>query len=166
MPRSESKNPLLPSLLDRLIDEAPENARETWSSGYHSFAELRAAIQRDLQNLLNTRRRLLDWPDDDAGPLPGSVIAYGVPDITGRHLGSPAARTAFLRSVEELIRRFEPRFKRVKVSARSAPGMLDRTLHFAIEAEVFAEPVPEPVAFDTTVEPVTRSLKVDLAAAR
>jgi type VI secretion system protein ImpF len=165
MARSDSRRPLLPSLLDRLIDDAPEDRSERVSEGYHSLAELRVAIRRDLENLLNTRTRRLEWPAD-APLVERSVAAYGIPDISGRSLGSATQRQAFLRSVEELIRRFEPRFKSVKVQPQSARNPYDRALHFSIQAEVYAEPAPEPVSFDTTVEPATRTLVVALSDAR
>ena len=165
MARSDSRRPLLPSLLDRLIDEAPEDRTERISEGYHSLAEVRTAIRRDLENLLNTRTRLFEWPED-APLVERSVAAYGVPDVSGRSLGSATQRQAFLKSVEELIRRFEPRFKSVKVLPQSARNPYDRSLHFTIQAEVYAEPAPEPVSFDTTVEPSTRSLVVALTDAR
>ncbi|MCC7011414.1 MAG: type VI secretion system baseplate subunit TssE [Planctomycetes bacterium] len=165
MARSDSKKPVMPSLLDRLIDDAPESNVERFSEGYQNLAEMQAAIRRDIENLLNTRKRQLDWPA--VGELvERSVLGYGVPDISGRQLGSAQQRAQFLKSVEDLIRRYEPRFKRVKVSPQSAVNPLDRTLHFSIDADVFAEPAPEHVAFDTTVEPVTRSLKVDLSDSR
>jgi type VI secretion system protein ImpF len=165
MARNDAKKPLMPSLLDRLIDRAPEAATEAWSASYHDLAEMRDAVRRDLENLLNTRRRELVWP---AGTHEwnASVLAYGVPDVTGRHLGSASSRTAFLRSIEELIRRFEPRFKKIRVVPRSSSDALDRTLRFSVEAEVFAEPAPEPITFETVVEPVTRTMKVALSSGR
>jgi type VI secretion system protein ImpF len=165
MARSDSKRPLMPSLLDRLIDEAPESKVERYSDGYHNLAEMQAAIRRDIENLLNTRRRHLAWPDGSE-LVERSVLGYGVPDISGRPIGSAQKRQAFLKSVEELIRQFEPRFKRVRVSPVSSRDPHDRTLHFTIDADVYAEPAPEHMAFDTTVEPVTRSLKVDLSDGR
>jgi len=164
MARSDARRPLLPSLLDRLIDDDPATQAERVSDGYQSLVELRTAIRRDLEDLLNTRTRLLEWPE--GGLVERSVLAYGIPDISGRPLGSSAHRQAFLRSVEELIRRFEPRFKSVKVLAQTGRNPFDRTMHFSIQAEVYAEPAPEPLAFDTTVEPMTRSLKVELSDAR
>lgn len=165
MARSDAKKPLVPSLLDRLIDEAPETKVERFTDGYQNLAEMRTAIRRDLENLLNTRTRFIEWPNA-AEFLQRSVIGYGIPDISGRALGSAVQRTAFLKSVEDLIRRFEPRFKSVRVRAQTPKNALDRTLHFSIEAEVYAEPAPEPMNFDTQVEPVTRSLKVELSDGR
>jgi type VI secretion system protein ImpF len=52
------------------------------------------------------------------------------------------------------------------VQPQSARNPYDRALHFSIQAEVYAEPAPEPVSFDTTVEPATRTLVVALSDAR
>ena len=165
MARGDTRRPLMPSVLDRLIDLDPSTRVERTQDGYHSLDEMRSAVRRDLENLLNTRSRMLDWPDT----LPNtesSVLNYGIPDVSGQHLGSLAQRLEFLRQIENLIRKFERRFRSVKVELRPARNSYDRTLNFAIHAEVDAEPAPEPLDFDSVVDPVTRQLKVDFSSSR
>jgi type VI secretion system protein ImpF len=158
MARVEPKRPLLPSVLDRLLDDAPDVQREAPASTHQYLRDLRDSVRRDLENLLNTRKRLLAWPPKSEGER--SVLAYGVPDLTGRNFSSKQRRADFLRSVEEVLRRFEPRFKRVKVTAIESEEALERTLHFRIDALLHAEPVPEQVAFDSTMEPVSRTVHI------
>ena len=157
--RVDPKRPLRPSLLDRLIDDEPDRPGEAAPERRHGLAELRATLRRDLQNLLNTRRRFLSWPAD-LTEVEASVLAYGIPDLTGEKLSSERARQAFLRTIEEVIARFEPRFKTVKVTSLEDKDSLERTLHFRIEALMYADPYPEPVAFDSRLEPTKRSFEV------
>lgn len=169
MPAPDSKQPLKPSLLDRLTDLSPEEPAERWTGGYQLLSDLRDSIRRDLERLLNTRQRWLDWPSDapeEREVIDTSVLAYGVRDVSGRNLASHAQRAAFLRSIESLIRAFEPRLQQVRVQLRSAADPYDRTLHFAIDGEVLAEPANEPLSFDTLVEPVTRTLRVEFSDRR
>jgi type VI secretion system protein ImpF len=160
MARIEPKRPLLPSVLDRLLDDAPEVTREPPTSSHQYLRDLRDAVRRDLENLLNTRKRLLAWPPRSEGER--SALAYGVPDLTGRNFSSKQRRADFLRSVEDVLRRFEPRFKRVKVTPVESDEALERTLHFRIDALLHAEPAPEQVAFDSTMEPVTRTVHIKI----
>ena len=157
--RVDPHKPLQPSLLDRLIDDEPDQQVESPRAGHQKLAELRASVRRDLENLLNTRRRCLSWPKE-LDQLGSSVPGYGIPDLTGENLSSENSRSAFLRTIEELIRTFEPRFKTVRVTTPEKIDPLDRTLHFRIDALMFADPFPQPVVFDSQLEPVSRSFEV------
>ena len=59
-----------------------------------------------------------------------------------------------------MIRRHEPRLLRVSVELVSNPEPVDRTLRFKIDALLRADPAPEPVVFDSTVEPATTQFAV------
>src|SRR4051794_21457748 len=105
---------LLPSVLDRLLDDDPDVTRETAKSRNQVLREMKLSVRRDLENLLNTRRR--------AGPLPPelaelnrSLVGYGLPDFTGTDMTGGEAREEFRQTVEAVLRAFEPRFKTVKV---------------------------------------------------
>src|SRR5262245_17142478 len=133
MTRIQADQPLLPSLLDRLLDDEPEVTREAAKSRHLLLRELKQAVRRDLENLLNTRRRCLPWPPD-LKDLEQSLVSYGLPDFTGANMGSAQDREGFRRTVENLIRAHEPRFKRVKVHLLDNAEKLDRTLRFRIDA--------------------------------
>lgn len=51
------------SILDRLIDHQPEVSREPVQRRLAGFSQVRAAVVRDLENLLNTRSQFLPVPD-------------------------------------------------------------------------------------------------------
>ena len=159
MAKISSKQTLLPSVLDRLLDESPGTTLETAKSRTQVLRELKQSVRRDLENLLNTRWRPTGWPSD-LGELERSLIGYGIPDITAAELAAPESREEFRRTIEAVIRRFEPRFKSVRVAMRGNVEPLDRTLRFRIDAVLYAEPAPEPVSFDSAVEPVTGTVEV------
>ena len=66
----------------------------------------------------------------------------------------------FVRSIESVIRRYEPRFKSIRVTLLDNVEPLDRTLRFRVDAVVYAEPAPEAVVFDSSLEPVTGNVEV------
>jgi type VI secretion system protein ImpF len=150
--------PLLPSVLDRLIDEHP-GERDPIKGEGQVLRELKANIRRDLENLLNTRRRPTSWPED-LEELEHSLVDYGIPDITGGGFGSRENREDFLRTVEAVIQRFEPRFRQISIRMLENAEPMDRTLRFRIDAELHTEPAPEPVVFDTAMQPVTGNVEV------
>ena len=160
MAKLQTDQPLLSSILDRLIDEQPGLNREPEQNRHQVIAELRKSVRRDLENLLNTRWRATSWPDD-LTELDQSLVGYGIPDISGEDLGSPTRRRKFLKQVEQVIQRFEPRFQRVSVLELENADSIDRTLRFRIDAVLYAVPSPEPIVFDSTLEPASKTFRVE-----
>ena len=136
------------SILDRLLDEG---------DGRPSVAHLRQAVRRDLEALLNARR---SWLPHDKGleELATSVLGYGLPDFTVMELSTEEGRQWLCKEVERTITRFEPRLTRVKVATTSSDTPLDRLLRLRIDAVLLVDPVPQPVAFDSELEPVSLSV--------
>jgi len=155
--------PVTESVLDRLIDDDPESSVDPPRRPVDLLADVREAVRRDLQSFLNTRQRCLSWPTH-LDELDGSLVGYGIPDFTGANMGARNARASFQRSLESLIKRFEPRFKTVRVELMENADQLDRTLRLRIDALLHAEPSPEPLSFDTYVEPVSRAFEVSGAS--
>jgi len=112
-----------------------------------------------LENLLNTRWRCSSWPEN-LDELELSLVNYGIPDITGAALGGARNREQFRQIVERVIKHFEPRFERVSVQMLDNVEPLDRTLRFRIDALLHAEPAPEPVVFDSALQPATGNVEV------
>jgi type VI secretion system protein ImpF len=150
---------LLPSLLDRLLDREPSVRREAAHSRHLVVSELKASVARDLEDLLNSRRRCRRGP---AGlpELERSLVNYGLPDFTGMTLASAEAREKFRELLETTVRRWEPRFLSLKVTLLGNTEPLDRTHRFRIDALLRAEPAPEPVAFDSVLEPSTGNFEI------
>ena len=156
--RIDQGKQLLPSVLDRLIDLDPRTSQETAQSRNQVLRELKQSVQRDLEELLNTRRRPFP-PPARLGELTRSLLTYGIPDMADVDIGTGSGREAFRRAVEEAIRAGEPRFKSVTVQLVDS-SRDDRTLHFRIDALLWADPAPEQVAFDTVLDPVSAGFAV------
>jgi type VI secretion system protein ImpF len=159
MSRVRDDQPLIPSVLDRLIDYEPENSREAPKSRNQILRELKQSVRRDLENLLNTRWRCVSWPAN-LEELNQSLVNYGIPDFTGANMGANTERERLRHLVEQTVRRHEPRFKTVKVVMLQNADATDRTLRFRIDALMYAEPAPEPVTFDSQLEPVLGTFEV------
>jgi type VI secretion system protein ImpF len=160
MAKIQAEQPLIPSVLDRLIDHEPEVKREAPHSRNQVLREVKQALGRDLENLLNTRRRCGLLPEGLLD-LKRSLIRYGIPDFTGANMGSVENRQDFCRIIAEVIRDNEPRLKTVHVILLDNVEPLDRTLRFRIDALMRMDPAPEPVVFDSALEPGTGTFQVN-----
>jgi len=146
-------------LLDRLIDDAPDTVRDPPLSGADAMAALRRSVRRDLEALLNARRRWSSWPSELA-ELEQSPVGFGLPDYASGAFNDTGRRQKLCRDIEQTIRRFEPRFASVSVSLLEANNLLESTLHLRIEALLHADPAPEPISFDTLVDATTADVTV------
>lgn len=111
MNRESQPRRLVPSLIDRLIDEDINAERDPIESPLETQARLFEALQRDLVNLLNTRCRRRDL-DDENEDRRLTLLDFGLPEHAGVNSIQPEE---FRRYVEESIRAFEPRLRDVKV---------------------------------------------------
>ena len=154
------KQPLQQSLLDRLIDDSPGQPDSGRLRRGFDLKALRQSVRRDLENLLNSRVQWHTWPDSYS-ELPQSLLNYGLPDFSVMVVDSDEGRLKLCRAVEQAIRRFEPRFKSVKVIHIDNKDTTDRTLKFRIDATLHADPAPEVIVFDSVLDPVFRTVKVE-----
>jgi type VI secretion system protein ImpF len=150
MPISDYELKILPSILDRLLDDAPEAAREPLPNRFQTLAQLKKAVARDLEALLNTRQEALEEVPVEFTEVSRSLITYGLPDFSAFSLLSTNDRSRIRRALEQAIATFEPRFERVHVTLEP-PREQDRTLRFRIEALLRVEPAPELVTFDAVL---------------
>jgi type VI secretion system protein ImpF len=139
-------------LLDRLIDLAPDQSRDPPASASDTLIALRNSVRRDLEALLNARRRWRSWPES-LKELVVSPIGYGVPDFTAGAFNDVRMREDLRLEIEDTIRRFEPRFLKADVTLVQAETPLESTLRLRINAVLHAEPAPEPMTFNTVVDP-------------
>ncbi len=158
MSAARPDQPLVPSVLDRLIDDAPESASEPARDRAQRLADLKLSVRRDVEDLLNTRRRAVVVPAHlkEAGR---SLATYGLPDFSGAGPAAGKEREQFARRIERVLADGDPRLTQVSVEVVAADDT-DRTLRFRISAMLRADPAPEPVSFDSTLEPATGSFAV------
>lgn len=162
-PRTQESG-VLPCLFDRivrsLVNKGPNEDRSMDARSY------RDAVRRDLEWLLNSKRRhsreelrqtVLSAKGNaaienstsvyDHEELPTSVMNYGMRDFNGAALGADAE--VVLSEIRDAIRRFEPRI--VAETIRIEHIKDSRTpsrLTFSIEAELWALPGWEPLRID------------------
>lgn len=137
------------SVLDRLVDFEPEVKAEPPTSRSKAIRQVKQALKRDLEWLLNTRRAF-EVPNE-LPLLSDSLLAYGLPDFSNVSVKNSGDQHNLTLAVEAALRRFEPRLEDVVVSVASA-SVLERAFRFRIEARLRVDPVPEPISFDTTLQ--------------
>lgn len=148
--KREALGPITLSVLDRLLDDEPKSRVEAPLTHSRSLAQLKVAIRRDLENLLNTRCTHEPPPESRPESL-RSVYIYGVPDITEIGENFLYEKDRLLAEIERAVRLFEPRLSAVKVSILPAVGNT-RVLRFVIEGMLRIDPAPEHVVFDAALE--------------
>jgi len=151
MPEVPQEQRLLPSVFDRLIDLYPDIPTETPKSQSQVIGELKASLRRDLENLLNTRWSCTSWPPDYE-ELDLSLINYGIPDFTGINMSNIKNRDRLMKIVKLAIEKFEPRLIQFSVKIKSKVNDLDRMLSFRVDGLLQAEPYPEQVVFDASLD--------------
>jgi type VI secretion system protein ImpF len=167
MAELETQERLQPSLLDRLTDEEPGSTKESREKRVLSVRRLRESVKRDLAWLMNTGN-LGDVQDLSDYPLVAeSVLNYGMPDLTGKWVAG-ADTEAIARAVREAILRYEPRILRntLRVNASASDKMSSRALHFEIEFDMWAEPVPERLYLKTEVDLGTGAVTLNESSGR
>jgi type VI secretion system protein ImpF len=147
----------MPSILDRLID--PDSEGTAFRQGY-SLEQIIDAVRRDLEDLLNSHQSYLHFPEDYA-ELRNSVLLYGMPDLMS---ANPSEREHLAELVEQVITRFEPRLRNIRVVLAEGDGE-DRTVRLQVEAQVNVDPSPE-VAFETVLELSTGYLSIQASEPR
>jgi type VI secretion system protein ImpF len=141
--RQPPGNHLLPTLFDRLCDDAPQQKRDSDIS--ISPVQLKEIIRRDLSFLLNTAS--LEG-DIDAGRYPqvaASVLNYGLPPLAGSFMYEHKWDD-ICKAILRAIIRFEPRLK--ASTLRITPLQDERrqnshnTLQFEIRGQILTQPYP------------------------
>lgn len=159
MSQPKKRQLLRASILDRLIDERPDQIKEPEKQRHQLMNEIRDGVRRDLEILLNTRFRGVS-PPEGCTQLEESLINYGLPDLNTFNFVSGSSREQFCKIVEDHIKKFEPRFKSVHVSIPDDTKIMGDSLNFRIEAIMYADPAPEEIIFDSSLEPITNIVQI------
>lgn len=159
MVRARRDCPVLPSLLDRLIDEDPSRQLESVKPMGGVLSDIKASMRRDLENLLNTRifRQISIEKFDQ---LEVSLLNYGVRDFSHVQFDSEDERQKFAWSIRRTIEAFEPRFRHITVELEPYGEDFQRTLYLKISATLLVEPDPVPLIFDSRVRTIDRSMRL------
>ena len=159
MARTDYKTSIVPSILDRLLDDAPAISQEPIVNQFQNVRGLERVVARDLEALLNARQETLKELPSEFTEVNGSLITYGLPDLTSFSVDIDDDRNRIRRILEQVINTFEPRLARVHVTLES-PRAHDRGLRFSINALLRVDPAPEPVRFDAVLQVNTQQYTV------
>jgi len=158
MPTTQREGPVTLSALDRLIDQEPERRLDPPLTRAQSLRDLKAALRRDLEWLLNTRQTIEASPAS-LKELERSLYNYGLPDVSSLYLRSTNDQALLLEAIKTAIDIFEPRLMNIKVTLEPA-AVETRVLRFGIEGLLRMDPAPEHVYFDTVLEPMSGQYQV------
>jgi type VI secretion system protein ImpF len=157
-PRASDVRVQLP-LLDRLLDDAPhEKQHDPPLAPGQAHVVLQDAVRRDLEALLNARQPWRSLPPGYAA-LRRSPLGYGLPDFAAGAFNAAERREQLRAEVKAVIDIFEKRLTQVRVGLLDA-GRTDATLRLQINAQLEAEPAPEPVGFETLMHATTSDVEV------
>lgn len=159
MSRVPNDRPLIPSVLDRLIDLDPQVKTEVPMNRTQVLQQMKESVGRDLQALLNTRCRATSWTNS-LKELDRSLFAYGIPDCVGLSTGSREQQEELRRLISRAIQNFEPRLSHVQVKVADTDDPTDRALRFRIDAMLKVDPAPEPVIYDSRLDATSGDFKV------
>ena len=150
MPRTPGDITVTLSVLDRLIDNEPKAQTEAPLTRSQSVRLLKAAVQRDLEWLLNTRR-IFQEPDESLKEVNRSAYVYGLPDFSQYTMASAADQAKLLRQLLNTVKMFEPRLASVRIVPVETTESGIQQFRLRIEAMLLMDPSPEPVSFDTVI---------------
>lgn len=153
MARSSTETLVTQSVLDRLI--AVEEWPQTRAQSIRFFKE---ALKRDLEWLLNTRQSPIPEMEEYPGAK-GTVVDYGLPDISSMGLTSASDHRLLRLAMEGCLRHYEPRLSNARVTLEES-DKVDRRLRFHIEATMNVDPAPEEIVFDTVLDIASGEYKV------
>lgn len=143
---------LQPSLLDRLCDDEPDKTVESRERRVLSVRTLRESVLRDLGWLLNTTNLFSVTNDFKLPYLAGSVVNYGMPDISGVSVAGLNLQD-LERGIRQAIWDFEPRLLRATVTVKAVASESENNkIMFQIEGDMWAQPYPERLYLKTELD--------------
>ncbi|MBY5312712.1 type VI secretion system baseplate subunit TssE [Rhizobium leguminosarum] len=150
------------SILDRLIDEAPDRTVDPPMSFVDQVRDVREAIRRDLEALLNTRR-CPATPPAALSELRDALVSYGVDGIVSANLMTDQAKLKLAQAIERRIALFETRLSDVRVTILKGRTMTERALRMRIQATFRLHEGMPPISFESTIDPSTQRFLVEAA---
>lgn len=155
----DDRQPLMPSLLDRLVDDEPGQSSEPLWRGSYRLDQLQEDVRRDLESLLNTRHARWDLLNAH-GELAQSTLTYGLPDFASWIGAGPELQERLRVDLEHALQAFEPRLTNIRVVVRDPEQQYDRNIRLTIQAILRVDPIVEAVTFDTVVESATGTCEI------
>lgn len=158
MLKHESEHTLTPSLLDRLLDNRPEEKRESITERLQNLSQLKTSVARDLQTLLNAR--CLEEVPGEFPEVKASMVTFGLPDMQQLDCRSHDDQELVRSRIEEAALRFEPRFQRIRVTAEPTTEISAR-VRFRMNVSLVAPAYSTDAIFDASLDVSSRRYVVD-----
>lgn len=143
--------PLLPSILDRLIDEHPDVTMESAVQRQHSINDIKESVRRDLEWLLNTRHARSDLSNLNS-EISTSCLTFGLPDLISFTAGEDEVEHQLRDVIQSALVRFEPRLEDVEVIIHEQSDEHSRVLQISICGVLRVEPHAERVVYNSVIE--------------
>jgi type VI secretion system protein ImpF len=160
MSRIRPDDLLLPSVLDRLLDDEPDNRKELPKDRAQRLKDLKLSVARDIEDLLNTRV-LFDKIPETFHRVQASIVNYGVPDFNALVTDSSDTVLWMESRIQQVIENFEKRIHDVVVKSEGAARFRDvRVVKFRIEGTLQADPSPEYVKYTSQMSAVNKQFQV------
>lgn len=159
--RSERR--YLPTLFDRLFDDAPSERSESPDAYTTSRAQMRHIIQRDLAYLLNTTNQSDLFDGKKHAQAASSSVNYGVPPLAGGYL-SEKKWVDIETMIRQAIQNFEPRLMPESLVVR--PLLKDpanahyNVLTFEISGFIQMQPYPMEFIVQSAVDLETNRIEL------
>ena len=117
-----------------------------------SLEQLKDAVARDLEELLNTRVALPPGALDAYPECAASIVNYGLIDFAGMCLSSSDDRARICAALKAAIERHEPRLRNVRARLEREAGAINR-VGFVISGTLAVTAGGETVNFDAVLQP-------------
>jgi type VI secretion system protein ImpF len=148
------------SILDRLIDDAPDRDFDPPLSVTDQVRQVRESIRRDLEALLNTRR-CPSAPPSELTELKDALVSYGLDGMVSANLITDESKLQLARMIERRISTFETRLSDVRVTILKSRTMTERALRMRIQATFRLHEGMPPISFESTIDPSTQRYLVE-----
>lgn len=159
-----AKESFAPSVWDRLM-AASETDSTTAGHARLTLDQLKAAVARDLEDLLNTRVTLLDSMLALYPACRKSIFNYGLLDFAALCLTSSEDRKVICDCIKEAIDRFEPRLRNVSADIFIERGATNR-LDFVIAGTLKVHAAAQRIEFNAMLQPSTLRYSISQVAQR
>ena len=145
MDNAQAQEYLQPSLLDRLIDNAPDERSESDEKRTLTRQALRQAVLRDLGWLFNASAQSSALNEKRYPHVAESVLNYGLPMLSGQFTSS-VQRVSMEQALKRAIAQFEPRILRhtleVELVMEGSPLDSHNCIGLTVRGMLWAQPVP------------------------
>lgn len=148
------------SVLDRLLDDAPDMEADPLVSLSDQVREMREVIRRDLEALLNTRRNP-SGPPGALKELNDALVSYGMDGVLSANLVTDASKDKLAQSIERRISMFETRLSDVRVTILKNRMEGERALRMRIQATFRLHEGMPPISFESKIDPSTQRFLVE-----